>query len=114
MTAPEQTPDLDAPAPAAGRGHIEVVASALRVQASRILELEAEVERLSSLSDDLRVDGLATECASLRAELDAIKGTRTWRYLERPRRVYGIVRRNRLDPRDWARDVRRRTRRAGQ
>lgn len=110
MSAPDQTPDLDAPHTPDAHQSIEVVASALRVQASRILELEAEVERLGSLFDVARADGFAAECAAMRTELDAIKATHTWRHLALPRRIYGIVRRNRLDARSWGRDVRRRMR----
>lgn len=86
------------------RRQLQDVASAVRIQASRILELEAEVERLRAAAVSARAahfDRLAERCAALEEELDAIKATHTMRVLAAPRRLYSLVRRNGLSPRRW-------------
>ena len=107
VIARELHPQTGASAGDGAQHHVEEIALALRVQASRILELEAEVDRLDRLASGERGEGLTAECAALRAELDAVYSTKTLRVLAFPRRVHGILLRNRLDVRCWARDVRR-------
>ena len=107
--APPAAPDDEA------RRSLHDIAAALRVQASRILELETEVDRLQQVAARARAahaDELAERCAALEDEIAAIMATRTMRTLALPRRVYGLFRRNGLHPRRWASTVLGRVRRS--
>jgi hypothetical protein len=85
--------------------NVATIGTAARLLATRITELEAEVQRQAATAEQLRLR-LAAEmganhtgaCGHCRAELAALQATRLFRWSERPREMYGRVR-NRLGPR---------------
>lgn len=83
---------------------LKEIGAVLRRQASRIAELEAELERARGAAQAARALALreATRRLEVQTELHAVRRTRLWRYSAGPRRVYRRVRlrllRRRGDP----------------
>jgi hypothetical protein len=70
------------------------VAGVLRSQASRIAELDDEVERVRAAAEGARelARREATRRVEIQTELHAVHRTRVWRYSSLPRRLYGRLR----------------------
>jgi predicted nucleic acid-binding Zn-ribbon protein len=103
-------------APTQAGADLSTAASALRLQATRITELEAETRRLLDAMEAARaatareaaarvisdrtlavleqeLAGTRTQLAQAREQLDLIHNSRLWRYTAFPRRIYHLCRR---------------------
>jgi hypothetical protein len=69
---------------------LKAIAGVLRSQASRIAELEDEVERIRAAAASAREFALheAALRVEIQTELQAVHRTKVWRYSALPRRVY--------------------------